>query len=59
MHLAGDQRPLKDSVNLTETQKGKQESNKQPKNLPKNPIETPVESPILLAVKFPYNYTRV
>jgi hypothetical protein len=41
MHLESDQKPLKDSVKLTKTQKGKQEGNQQPKNLPKNPRETP------------------
>jgi hypothetical protein len=31
MHFAGDQKLLTDSVKLTETQKGKQEANQQPK----------------------------
>jgi hypothetical protein len=37
MHLAGDQKPLKDSVNLTETQKENKKPINQPKNLPKKP----------------------
>jgi hypothetical protein len=39
MHLAGDQKPLKDSVNLTETQKENKKPINNPKNLPLKTLE--------------------
>jgi hypothetical protein len=41
MHLIGDHNPLKESVNMTETQKESKNPINQPKNLLKNPREIP------------------